>query len=329
MVGTRWASVGSIVVLAAAALTSPVASHRVGPATPANTLCGTRVGSSPAPGTWQHVTLVVFENKTLPQVIGNTRHAPYLTSLARACSYATDMRHLTTTSLTNYIALTSGYTGHHNGREVLITSTKLPRIWPQDSVSIFEAMGSGAREWAESMPRNCYLRNSGDLFEAGHTPYQYYTRTQRTLCPRYAVPLGSADPMSARFNLLIPNRLHDMHGTATTTTAAARIEAGDAWASDYIPTLLATPEYQAGGSAIILTWDEGSSKSAQIPFIVISPYTAAGGVSTVAYNHYSTLAGIEQMLGVTPLLGHANDPGVSSIANDATLGLGGSGARVQ
>ena len=85
--------------------------------------------------------MVVFENKTLPKIIGNTEDAPYLTSLARACSYATNMRHLTTTSLTNYIALTSGYTGHSGGKEVLITGTKLPRVWPQDSVSIFEAMG--------------------------------------------------------------------------------------------------------------------------------------------------------------------------------------------
>lgn len=287
-----------------------------------DTRCGTQVGQQPARGAWQHVTLVIFENKTLPQIIGNTAHAPYLTALARACSYATNMNHLTTVSLTNYIALTSGYTGHNNGHEVLITGTKLPRIWPQDSVSIFEAMGSDAREWAESMPSNCYLGNYGDLFEVGHTPYQYYTRTQTTLCPQYAVPLGSADPMSATFNLLIPNRLHDMHGTATTTTAVSRIEAGDAWASSYIPTMLATPEYQAGGSAIILTWDEANSKTTKVPFIVISPYTTAGGVSSINYNHYSTLAGIEQMLGVTPLLGHAADGTVNSIADDPAFGLG-------
>jgi len=58
-----------------------------------------------------------------------------------------------------------------------------------------------------------------------------------------------------------------------------------------------------------------------VPFIVISPSTKPGSVSTVAYDHYSTLKGIEQMLGVTPLLGHAGDPGVTSIANDPAFGL--------
>ena len=119
----------------------------------AGTQCGTQVGGQPARGAWRHVALVVFENKTLPQIVGDTTHAPFLTGLAKACANATNMHHLTTTSLTNYIALTSGYTGHDNGREVLITSTKLPRIWPQDSVSIFEAMGSQAREWAAGIIR--------------------------------------------------------------------------------------------------------------------------------------------------------------------------------
>ena len=73
---------------------------------------------------------------------------------------------------------------------------------------------------------------------------------------------------------------------------------------------------------MIITFDEGTSKSSQIPFIVISPYTKAGGTTNVAYNHYSTLAGVQQMLGVSPLLGHAGDAAVNSIADDSVLGLG-------
>lgn len=311
---------GLVVVSLSSAPSQPQALAQ-GTAT-ADTRCGTEVGGQPADGQWDHVTVVIFENKTLPKIIGNTKDAPYLTSLAQACAYATNMHHMTTTSLTNYIALTSGYTGHAGGKEVLITGTKLPRVWPQDSVSIFEAMGSNAREWAESMPSNCFMGNSGDLFEVGHTPFQYYTRTQKTLCPMYALPLGSHNAMSAKFNLVIPNRVNIMHGTSTTTTASQRIQDGDRWASAFIPSLLATPEYAGGKSAVIITFDEGDSKSSQIPFIVISPYTRAGGTTSVAYNHYSTLAGVQQMLGVSPLLGHAGDPGVNSIADDAVLGLG-------
>ena len=302
----------------AATIVPGVSSSAAGTVAPAaGTQCGSK--SDQTPPAWDHVTVVIFENKTLSQIIGS-KNAPYLTSLALACSYATNMNHMTPTSLTNYVAMTSGYTGHSNGQEVLITGTKAPRIWPQDSVSIFEALGAAAREWAESMPSSCALKSVGD-FNVGHTPYQYYTRTQTTLCPQYAVPLGNSTGMSARYNLLIPNVAHDMHGTATLTTSTARIQAGDAWASSFIPTMLASPEYQAGHSVIIVGWDEANNKTSVMPFIVISPYTKAGGTTGVHYDHYSTLKGIEQMLGVSPLLGHTADSKVASIADDPVFNL--------
>jgi len=312
--------VGMVAMATTALASSPTAVESVAQAVaPASdTQCGTKYGQT---ATWEHVTIVIFENKTFSQIIGNTVDAPYLTSLALACSYATGMNHMTATSLTNYIALTSGYTGHSGGREVLITGTKNPPVWPQDSVSIFEAMGGDAREWAESMPANCYMKGTAD-FHVGHSPYQYYTRTQGTLCKQYAVPLGSGNPMSARFNMLIPNKAHDMHGTPLLTTAKARIRAGDSWASSFIPTMLASPQYRAGQSAIILAWDEANNKTSKMPFIVISPYTKAGGTTAVSYNHYSTLKGIQEMLGVAPLLGHAADASVNSIADDPVFGLG-------
>jgi hypothetical protein len=310
------ALVATVAVATAALVPSGPSVEAVTAAT--GTQCGSNYGL--APPAWEHVTVIVFENKKYSQIIGNTADAPYLNSLAVACSHATNMNHMTATSLTNYIAMTSGYTGHMNGQEVLITGTKLPPVWPQDSVSIFEAMGSDAREWAESMPSNCYMKSVGD-FHVGHTPYQYYTRTQKTLCPQYAVPLGSSTAMSARYNLLIPNKANDMHGTATLTTATARIRAGDAWASRLIPKMLASAEYQAGRSAIIISWDEASAKTTKMPYIVISPYTKAGGTTNIRYDHYSTLKGIQQMLGVTPLLGHSADANVSSIADDPVFNL--------
>ena len=313
----RWVPVVALVALTAVVAGTSGSTASGSTAVAADTQCGSKYSQTPT--NWDHVTVIVFENKTLSQIIGSA-NAPYLTSLATACSYATNMNHMTPTSLTNYIAMTSGYTGHTNGKEVLITGTKPPRVWPQDSVSIFEAMGGGAREWAESMPSTCAMKSVGD-FNVGHTPFQYYTRTATTLCPQYAVPLGSSTGMSARYNLLIPNEAHDMHGTSTLTTSTARVKAGDAWASTFVPTMLASPEYQAGKSVIIITWDEANAKTTKMPYIVISPYTKAGGTTDVRYDHYSTLKGVQQMLGVSPLLGHAADATVSSIADDPVFNL--------
>jgi phosphatidylinositol-3-phosphatase len=288
--------------------------------------CGT---GATAPQTYEHVVMIIFENKPLKKIVGNTTDAPYLNSLVKACSYSKNDLSLSLTSLTNYIALTSGYLGCKTANAdgvcttpLEITSNKDPRTWPQAQKSIFEVMGSGAVQWAETMPTNCRLTSFGD-FVINHTPYQYYTRTQNTLCPSYARPFPAdvTQMMSAKFNLVIPNKPHIMH-LVPDTTVAQRIRNGDDWARSVIPTLLSTAQYQSGNTAIVITWDEGNKSNFFVPLIVISPSTQVGGVSSVAYNHYSVLKGIQQMAGsATPLLGHAADAGVNSIRDDAVFRL--------
>ena len=288
--------------------------------------CGT---GATAPQTYEHVAMIIFENKPLKRIVGNTADAPYLNSLINACSYSKNDLSLSTTSLTNYIALTSGYLGCKSAdsagvctSQLEITSNKDPLVWPQASKSIFELMGTNAVEWAESMTTNCQMKSSGD-FVINHSPYQYYTRTQGTLCKTNARPLP-ADPaqtLSARFNLIIPNKPHIMH-LVPNTTVSQRIQNGDNWAKSFIPQLLNSPTYQSGNTAILITWDEGNGSNYYVPLIVITPSTQVRGVSSVAYNHYSVLKGIQQMVGsASPLLGHAGDAGVNSIRDDAVFRL--------
>jgi len=307
-----------------AGASTPTAATAVTPT--ASAPCGT---GATAPTTYTHVALIMFENKPLKKIVGNTTDAPYLNSLIKACSYSKNDLSLSTTSLTNYIALTSGYKGcktaDSNGvctSELEITSNKDTTVWPQASKSLFELMGNDAVEWAESMTTNCQLKGSGD-FVINHTPFQYYTRTQATLCKANArpFPANPADALSARFNLIIPNKPHIMH-LVPNTTVSQRIQNGDNWAKVFIPQLLSSPAYQSGNTAIIITWDEGNGSNFYVPLIVITPSTQAGGVSSVAYNHYSVLKGIQQMVGsASPLLGHAADAGVSSIRDDAAFVL--------
>jgi hypothetical protein len=117
---------------------------------------GPCAGTGTPPATWDHVALIIFENKPLKKIISNTADAPYLNSLANSCSYSDSMESLATVSLANYVALTSGFTGHNGGVEVPITSNSDPSVWPQDSTSLFELIDAGrpttsaaAVEWAE------------------------------------------------------------------------------------------------------------------------------------------------------------------------------------
>lgn len=308
---------------------APAAAPAATAAIPTTAPCGALPASS-APVEYEHVAMIIFENKPLKKIVGNTADAPYLNSLVKACSYSKNDLSLSLTSLTNYVALTSGYLGcvaisATTGRcttEREITTNSAPSVWPQASVSIFELMGSAARQWGESQPTACALE-SKDLFSVNHTPYQYYTRTQNNLCRQYALPFPSApaDMVSAKFNLIIPNKKNIMH-LVPNTTVAQRIQNGDNWAKVVVPQLLASPEYQAGKTAIIITFDEGNKRQFLVPLIIITPYTKVGGVSSVPYNHYSVLKGLQQMVGYdTPLLGHAADAGLNSIRDDALFGL--------
>lgn len=292
----------ALVSVGAGWLLSPSAGTQPGPQ------CGT--ASVGPPGTFEHVVLIVFENKYRQQIIGNSA-APYLNSLATQCGQATAMNAVEpVASLPNYIALTSGTTGS----PVPITSNRGPSTWPQDSVSIFELLHGDWNEWAENLPGPCSATSAYD-YTPNHNPALYYTRIPAATCQAHDRPMPASPNISAAFTLLTPNKSHIMHedDAPGATTQTQRIIAGDQWLAGYLPAVFATPEYLGGETVVIITWDEGNAKRNVVPFIVMSPYTPAGYTTSIALNHYSTLKGIQQMLGLTPLLGHAGDPSTVSI----------------
>ena len=296
------------VALALAAGVLPSVGREPTAAAATNPVCGWATGAPPT--TFDHVVLLVFENKWRDQIYKGS-NAPYLQSLAAACGRAMDMNTVDpATSLANYIALTSGYTGYPKH----ITSNRNPKTWPQSSVSIFEQVGTDWLELAESMPSNCYIHHATD-YTVNHNPAPYYTRIAST-CKTNDIPMPATPDISSAYTQLTPNKTHIMHKPCSTCTStqAQRIRAGDKWASEYLPKVFATPEYQAGKTVVIITWDEGNKRHSQVPFIVASAYTPAGYVTNAHLDHYSTLKGMEEMLGL-PLLGHAADSGTVSIRN--------------
>ncbi len=112
----------------------------------------------------------------------------------------------------------------------------------------------------------------------------------------------------ARYNFITPNVCNDMHDACAPTYNA--IQAGDSWLAQQVPLILASQAYKNGGM-LFITWDEGEGGDGPIGLIALSPYTKGKGYSnTLHYTHSSLLRTIEEVLGVSPLLGdaaHAND----------------------
>ena len=239
-----------------------------------------------APKRYDHVVWILFENHSYDRIIGSSS-APYFNRLAGKCGLATNFTALRHPSLPNYIGLTSGSTQG-------VTDDGSASKHPLNVPSIFSQLpGGGSRSLQESMPSKCALGNSG-RYAVKHNPEAYYTNV-RGDCGHYDVPLKSPTNISARFTFVTPNLCSDMHDCSVST--------GDKWLADFLPPLLASSQYRAGKTAIVVTFDEGSGANRVVTIVVAPPVHPGARVGT-AYTHYSLLRTAEEMLGLG-LLGKA------------------------
>jgi hypothetical protein len=246
--------------------------------------CGT---AAAPPSGYDHVVWIVMENKAVSQSIRSAK-APYVNQLASQCGSASQFFAVAHPSLPNYIAMTSGSTQG-------ITDDSGPSSHKLNAASIFSQVGAGWRSLEESMPFNCLLTNSG-TYAVRHNPAAYYTNI-RTTCQTLDVPLGLTPTLSARFEFVTPNLCNDMHDCSVRT--------GDTWLSTFLPKVFASAQYQAGRTAVFLTWDEDDhSASNHIATLVMAPSVRPGTVSATHFTHYSMLRTTEQLLGLG-LLGSA------------------------
>jgi hypothetical protein len=186
-----------------------------------------------------------------------------------------------------------------------ITDDAGPTMHQLIAPSLFSQLGTGGwRSLQESMPSNCHQNNSG-LYAARHNPPAYFEGLGAD-CLLQDVPLGPTPDVSARFTFVTPNLCNDMHSSPCATTTPTEVAAGDAWLSEFLPLVLATPEYRGGSTAVFITWDEDDYTAVQhIPTLVVAPSVQPGTTVATTLDHYSLLRTTEEMLGVTPYLGNA------------------------
>lgn len=287
------------------------------PASAASPPCGTAT----APHTYQHVIWIWMENRSFGDIIGNKAQAPYLNSVAARCGLATNYHNTTHPSLPNYLAATSGL-AQAQLPVLSFLDCNVSAVCATSAPSIF-GQGETWKAYQESMPSNCDRSNSGE-YAVRHNPPPYYTSLSG--CASQDVPYtqlatdlaGNALPA---FSFITPNLIDDMHdGT---------IAQGDAWLARNLPAILNSKPYQAGTTAVFITWDEGSGgypvedcddttttdTSCRVPTIVISPTTPAGVTSGTFFSHYSLLGTTEQLLGL-PRLGSASSAPAMTAAFD-------------
>jgi phospholipase C len=261
-------------------------------------LIGRPCGQVTAAPAYHHVIWIWMENHSYGQVVGSS-DAPYVNALARACGLASNYHAVSHPSLPNYLAATGGSTFAE-------TSDAAPRQAQVRAPSVFSEVRASGRQWrsyVESMRANC--RPVGPHGFA-RNPAAYY-RNARRLCLRWDVPMGTPTrgPFAAAlrtgtlpaFSMVTPNNCDSTHNCPTA--------AGDAWLSRWVNTIIASPAYRRGDTALFLVWDEGRRELGQhVPLVVVSPSTRPGTVSSTRFDHYSLLRTASELLHIAPP-GHA------------------------
>ena len=291
------------VAIALAAIGTAGGVTAASPAAAASRPCGTAT----TPHAYRHVIWIWMENHSLRDIIGNKSQAPYLNSLAASCGLAVNYHNTTHPSLPNYLAATSGLA--QSDLPILSYLDCSPSLVCHTSAKSIFGQGETWKAYQESMPSNCDKSDSGE-YTVRHNPAAYYTSLSE--CASRDVPYAQLSADLARgalpaFSFVTPNLIDDMHdGT---------IAQGDAWLARNLPAILNSHQYQAGTTAVFITWDEGSGgfpvedcddpgvtdTSCLVPTIVISPSTPAGTTSGTFFDHYSLLATAEQLLGLPKL----------------------------
>ncbi|MGV1079195.1 MAG: alkaline phosphatase family protein [Candidatus Nanopelagicales bacterium] len=241
---------------------------------------------------WRHVIWIVLENHGSTTALNPTA-APYLSTLAKSCAVATNVRAAAHPSLPNYLAMTSGRT--HG-----VTDDGGPRQHRVGGASIFSQLGKGRwRLLAESMPHNCTRTNTG-AYAVRHNPATYYTNIRRQ-CTRQDRPLRSTAALSSRFTLIVPNQRNNAHDRG--------VESADRWLSRRLPRILSSRQYRAGRTAVFITYDEAEESGPnRVATVVIAPSAVPGTLSARRLTHYSLLRATQTMLGLPGIGGSRRAP---------------------
>ncbi len=259
---------------------------------------------------FDHVFLIMMENTSYHQVIGDRRDAPFINALARRGVLLANYRAVYHPSDENYLAIANGSAG-----------VRGPMYFPHIHLAVrhlgdvIEAAGLTWKAYEQGMGTPCNTTTKYDkYYEPDDAPFVNYANV-------------IDDPARCRAHLVDTKQLAvDLASTATTPSfawlAADDYDDGedagngsphslvvqDGWLRRTLAPLFASPAWRTQRSLLILTWDESSTtRTNHVATILVGSRGTVrrGTVSRRRYDHYSTARTIEAALGLPPLT--AND----------------------
>lgn len=267
-----------------------------------------------APKPFDHLFLIVLENRSYRQVIGNP-NMPELNRLAKRYGLAADAHGVAHPSLPNYVALISGGTwGSHS--DDASQRFDHPTIAGQ-----LEAKGLSWKAYMQGLPspgfKGQVAGKGAPLYAKKHDPFLLFPRiADDPARAAHVVPLVQlgSDLETGHvpsFAFIVPDQCHDMHGTAACGGGPALDRAGDAFVKTWVDDIMASSAW-TGNAAIVITFDEAPEGIAallgaganHIATIVVAREGPRAFTLHARTTHYSLLRTLEQAWGL-PYLGEA------------------------
>jgi acid phosphatase len=255
-------------------------------------LAGRATAAAPVPP-FDHVVVIVFENKESTMVLGN-RAAPTFNAYGRRYARITRYYGVTHPSLPNYLALVSGSTQG-------ITSDCTDCVVEAQSLAdTIEASGRTWKTYAEGLPSPGFLGPFKGGYAKKHNPFAYFRDIAIDPARRARlVPLsqlGSDVRAGAlpSFSLVVPDLCHSMHDCS--------VSVGDTWLRSQIGKFVKLTK-----TVVFVVFDEGSTNirgGGHTVALAVGKAVRPGSRYTGVMSHYGILRTIEQAWGL-PLLGHS------------------------
>ena len=320
-------------------------------------------GSSTIPH-FQHIIEIMMENQKYGTIIGNS-DAPNLNRLANTYGLATNYFGVTHPSEPNYVANVGGdFFGIQDDNQfycspAYVAANPLDTTCPSNTTvdhtvnaqSIADQLTAAGMTWKGYFqnlpPTPTALVKTGPnangpytfkwptsavaLYADKHNPFVNFVGTQDAVAkmvPDTQLFADLADNTLPNLAYVVPDQCHDMHGTGTCTDLSQLVKLGDTYVGNLVDAIQASPVWQRGRNAIVITWDEDDFSDVGQPGTGCCGADPGGGhVATIvitnqggqqitdgtAYNHYSLLKTMEEAFGL-PFLAHAGDSDVPAMA---------------
>jgi hypothetical protein len=264
------------------------------------------------PPRFDHIVVVVEENHTQGQIIGNTTDAPYMNALATGGASFTGMYGLIHPSQPNYLQLFSGSTQGNADDNVPVNpqgqpTTTNPFVTPNLGAAVRGA-GFSFGGYSQTQPAVGSQVDVSGAYHRKHNPWSNWqdnnwasdaappaVRLPNTLPKSVNMTFGSFPSDYTKLptvSFVVPDQNNDMHdGT---------IAQADAWLKSNIDPYVTWAK--AHNSLLIVTWDEDNSSAGnnnRIPTIMAGARVKAGVTVAQTYTSHNLLRTIEDVYGLS------------------------------